>query len=198
MTRKKEAPMWTITQVISELTMEHFVEKYKSEITFHKALLLTRQLLEIVQRCHKAHVFHRNLQPSNILVQQNNDHISNDEIKLVLIDFGFAWIDNQESSITDGDNLKILDQVMKRYSKKDFKQPSDNTFCLLQQLLGSSSKNQRCSPTLDSTSVGRIFFWLLTNKWPDQVYYTNTYPHYEHQYQQKINEKLGRLMRILK
>ncbi len=198
MTRKKDSPMWMITQLISELTLEDFVNKSKSEITFHKALLLTRQLLEIVQRCHKVHIFHRNLQPSNIIVQQYNDHASVDDIKLVLIDFGLAWIDNPELSITDEDDLKMLDQVIKRHSNKNLKQPSDNIFCILQHFLSLSSESQRRSPTIDSTSVCRILFWLLTDKWPDQVYYTNTYPHYENEYQQKINEKLGRIIYVLK
>jgi serine/threonine protein kinase len=194
MIRKKDAPMWMITQLISELTLEDFVDKHKSEITFHKALLLTRQLLEIVQRCHKLHIFHRNLQPSNIIVQQNNDHAAIDEIKLVLIDFGLAWIDSQELSVTDEDDFKMLDQVIRRHSNKNLKQPSDKLSCLLQHLLSPSSKSQRCSPTIDSTGICHVLFWLLTNKWPDQVYYTNTYPHYENEYQQKINEKLGRII----
>ncbi len=194
MTRKKDAPMWIITQVISESTLEDFVEKRKSEITFHNALLLTRQLLEIVQRCHKVHIFHRNIQPSNIMVQQNNDHASLDDIKLVLIDFGLTWMDNQELSITNEDDLKIFDQIIKRHSNKNLKQPSVNGSCLLQHLLALSSKTQRCSPAIDSIAVCRILFWLLTDNWPDQVYYTtNTYPHYENEYQQKINEKLGRI-----
>jgi serine/threonine protein kinase len=195
MTRKKDAPMWIITQVISELTLEDFVEKRKSEVTFHNALLLTRQLLEIVQRCHKVNIFHRNIQPNNIMVQHSNDQASLDDIKLVLIDFGLAWIDSQELSITNEDDLKIFNQIIKRHLNKNLKQPSANDFCPLQHFLSLSSKSRCCNPAIDSTAVCRILFWLLTDKWPDQVYYTtNTYPHYENEYQQKINEKLGRII----
>lgn len=155
-------------------------------MTFHKALLLAQQLLEIVQRCHKLHIVHRNLQPRNIIIQQNNDHPTVDDIKLVLIDFSLAWTDSQELSITDEDDLKILDEVVQRHSNNDF--------CLLQHFLSSSLKSQRYSPTIDSTSVCRILFWLLTDKWLDQIHYTNTYPHHENEYQQKILDKLGTII----
>jgi serine/threonine protein kinase len=197
MTRKKDEPMWIITSVISELTLEDFVHNYKSEITFHKVLLLTRQLLEIIQRCHKYHIVHRNLRPNNIIVQHNNDHLSVDEIKLALIDFSLAWIDRQELSMTEEDDLKILEQVIERHSNNNLKQSSANTFSPLQQILSSLSKNQRCSRTIDSTNVCHILFWLLTDKWPDQVHYT-TNPHRENENRKKINEKLGKLTRIIK
>jgi serine/threonine protein kinase len=184
-TRRKDAPMWIITQVISDLTLEDFVNKCKSKITFHKALLLTQQILEIIQRCHKVHIFHRNLHPNNIMVQYSNDHGSIDEIKLVIIDFGLAWIDSQELLVTDEDDLKMIDQVIKKHSKSELK-----------HLLLSSSKSQHCSPTVDSIGVCRILFWLLTDKWFDQVSYTPP-PHHESEYQQLITEKLGRIKRIL-
>jgi serine/threonine protein kinase len=185
--RKPNAPMWMITPVISEFTLEDYVDKHKSEITFHQALLLTRQLLEIVQRCHKLRVLHRNLQPSNILVNQNNDPVSTDEIvKLVLIGFGVTWIDNQELSITDENDFKMIDQVIKKHSN----QP-------LQHLLSPTLRSQCRSPTIDATSVCHILFWLLTDHWLEQMYYTDTHPHYDYEYQQKINEKLGRVISVL-
>jgi serine/threonine protein kinase len=195
-TRKKDAPLWIITDVVSDLTFEDFVNKCKAEITFHKALLLTRQILEIVQRCHKTHIYHRNLHPNNIIAQHHNDHISVDEIKLVLIDFGLAWIDSQELSINDEDDLKMINQVNQRHSTSNIKQSSNHTFDTLQHLLSLSAKSQRCSPIIDVIGVGRIFFWLLTDKWLDQVQYT-AQSHYQNEYQQKINEKLGKIIRVL-
>jgi serine/threonine protein kinase len=185
--------MWMITPVISEFTLEDYVDKHKSEITFHQALLLTRQLLEIVQRCHKLRVLHRNLQPNNILVKQNNDPTSTDEIKLVLIGFGATWVDAQGLSIKDENDLKMIDQII----KKHFNQTSDHTFSALQHLLSPASRSLRRNPTIDATSVCRILFWLLVDHWLEKVYYTGTYPHYDDDYQQKINEKLGRIISIL-
>ena len=177
--------MWIITQVVSDLTLEDFVNKCKSKITFHKALPLTRQILEIIQRCHKVHIFHRNLHPNNIMVRYSNDHGSIDEIQLVIIDFGLAWIDSQELLVTDEDDLKMIDQVIKNQSNSELK-----------HLQLSSSKSQRCSPAADLIGVCRILFWLLTDKWFNQISYT-IHPHHETEYQQMITEKLGRIKRIL-
>jgi serine/threonine protein kinase len=128
-----------ITQLVSESTHEEFVDKHKSEMTLHTAFIL--------QQCHEFHIFHRNLQPKNILVQQGNSHVPINEIKLVFIDFGSVWIDSEQLSITDEDDLKIFDQVILRTSTKGM----DKTFCTLMQLW--ALKNQRCSPTVDTTSV---------------------------------------------
>jgi serine/threonine protein kinase len=194
--RKKDEPMWIITQLISELTLESFVHKYKSEITFPKALFLTRQLLEIIQRCHKVNIFHRNLHPNNIIVQPSNDHASISETKIVLIDFGLAWFDSEELSITDEDDLEVLSEAIKRYSTNDLKDTLPNTFYALTQLW-SLGKSQRCSSTVDTTGVCWILFWLLTDKWPDQVC-PSSYPHHQNEYQEKIDIKLGTIANVLK
>jgi len=153
-TRKKDASLWIITELVSELTLEDFIDKHRSELTFHQSLILTRKILEIIQSCHQFHILHRNIHPSNFLVQQNNHYDSFDEIKLILIDFGLAWIDNQDLSICDEDDVKIINQRAPKHSAS--------------YLLSLSSKEQRCSPTIDSTGVCRILLWLATNKWYDQ------------------------------
>ena len=183
--------MWMITSVISEFTLEDYVEQHKSSMTFDQALILIRQLLQIVRRCHDAGVLHRNLQPKNILVKRSNDPTFADEIKLVLIDFGLAWIDSKEVLITDQEDLQIIE----KYST----QSSDEIFCALQHLLSStSSEDQYRKPTIDSTNICCILFWLLTNQWPDGMYSTDMQPHYEFKNHQKIKHKLGRVMPLLK
>ena len=184
--------MWLITPMISEFTLEDYVDKHKSKITFHQTLLLTQQLLEIVQRCHKRCILHRNLQPNNILVKQNNDPTSTDDIKLVLIGFSATWTDVQGSSITEEIDLRIIDQVIKRHSN----QTSDHTVSNLKHLLSPASKSLCRNPIIDAASICRIWFWLLTDHWPEQIDYADNYPHYDHEYQQKINEKLGKVISI--
>ena len=184
--------MWLITPMISEFTLEDYVDKHKSKIRFHQILLLTQQLLEIVQRCHQHRVLHRNIQPNNILVKQNNDPTSVDEIKLVLIGFSATWADMQGVPITEEKDLKVIGQIIKNHSN----QTSDHTGSNLKHLLTPESKRLCRNLTLDATSVCRILFWLLTDHWPEQVYYADKYPHYNPEYQQKINEKLGRVISI--
>lgn len=188
-TRKRNAPIWMITSMITELTLKDYLDGQKSTMTFYQALTLTRQLLEIVRQCHHASVLHRNLHPSNILVKKNNDPTSvMDEIKLVLIGFDIPWIDSKQFIITDGQDLKMI----QKYSNES----SNDTFCTFQRFLCSnSSENQRHSPTIDSTAVCYIFFWLLTHQWPDQMPCTDIQPHNEPNCHQQINDKLGRVIR---
>lgn len=97
-TREATAPMWIITEMTSDITLESFVNQHRSAITFQDAITLTRRLLDIVARCHRAHVLHRNLHPSHILVQGNHNHLIAKEIQLVLISFGLALIDDERTS----------------------------------------------------------------------------------------------------
>ncbi|UJR26048.1 hypothetical protein I4U23_007394 [Adineta vaga] len=181
-TRNNDQPLWIITEIVSELTLEDFVQKHKSEITFQQVIRITRQLLEIIQRCHRTYIVHRNLQPYNILVQKNSDQASFDTIKLVLVDFGAAWVESEQLSITDEDDVKMFKQVISKNAIRDSKSSSN--------LLSMSTSQQRRDPTLDSLNVCYILFWLLTEEWTKQLQYT-TFPHRENENQQKIYEKLG-------
>lgn len=183
--------MWLITPVISQFTLEDYVEQHQSSMTFDQALIITRQLLAIIRGCHHARVLHRNLQPKNILVKKTNNPTAPDEIKLVLINFGIAWIDSKKLPVTDKEDL----QVIRNYSNKS----SDARFCTLQHFLFStSSENQYRSPTIDSMGICYILFWLLTNQWPDGRYSTDMLPHYQFKNHQKIKYKLGRVMLLMK
>ena len=183
--RKKNASIWMINSLNSELTLRDYVIGQKSEMTLYQVLCLIQQLLEIVRRCHHAGVLHRNLHPNNILVKKNKDPTCRDEIKLILIGFDIAWVDSKELVITDEEDLQII--------LKQAKDPVDDSFCTLKRFLSlDSSQNQRRSPTIDSTAVCYIFFWLLTDRWPDRMHDTDIQPHYELQCQKKIKDKLGR------
>ena len=141
-----DAPLWIITQLVSELTLEDFVRQQPSEMDLSTVLSLTRQLLDIVHRCHEAGVYHRNLHPSNVMI-----HRSGGETKLVLIDFSLAWIDDGDPEMCD-------------------------------------------SPTIDATSICYILFWLLTDEWFDRTCTIDS-PHRDPEYQSKIIEKLGTIVR---
>ncbi|CAF4812355.1 unnamed protein product, partial [Rotaria socialis] len=123
--------MWIITELVSESTLKDYVDKHKSQITVRVILSLTRQLLNIIQRCDKARVIHRNLEPNNIMVQRAQVHASVDEVKLILIDFDLCWFDSQQSQISEEDDLKMIEHVIKRHSTDNVKQTFDNIFSKL-------------------------------------------------------------------
>ncbi|CAF1104598.1 unnamed protein product [Rotaria magnacalcarata] len=187
-TRKEDAPMWIITELVSESTFKNYVDKHKSQITLHVVLSLTRQLLNIIQRCHKARVIHRNLEPNNIMVQHTQIHASVDEVKLILIDFDLCWIDSQQSQINEEDDLKMIEYVIKRHSTDSVNQTFDNIFSKLTHYL--SSNSQLNNPTLDSTGVCCILYWLITGKWLDQMSTVN-FCYQASDLEQIINKKLG-------
>ncbi|CAF4393556.1 unnamed protein product [Rotaria socialis] len=187
-TRKEDAPMWIITELVSESTLKDYVDKHKSQITVRVILSLARQLLNIIQRCHKARVIHRNLEPNNIMVQRAQVHASVDEVKLILIDFDLCWIDSQQSQISEEDDLKMIEHVIKRHSTDNVKQTFDNIFSKLTHYL--SSSGQLNNPTLDSTGVCCILYWLITDKWLDQMSTVN-FCNQASDLQQTINKKLG-------
>ncbi|CAF3973232.1 unnamed protein product [Rotaria magnacalcarata] len=187
-TRKEDAPMWIITELVSESTFKNYVDKHKSQITLHVVLSLTRQLLNIIQRCHKARVIHRNLEPNNIMVQHTQIHASVDEVKLILIDFDLCWIDSQQSQISEEDDLTMIEYVIKRHSTDSVNQTFDNIFSKLTHYL--SSNGQLNNPTLDSTGVCCILYWLITGKWLDQMSTVN-FCYQASDLEQIINKKLG-------
>ncbi|CAF0811461.1 unnamed protein product [Adineta ricciae] len=185
-TRKKGQPLWIITQITSELTLEDYVNQYKSQVTFENILNIICQLLELIQQCHKHHIIHRNLQPRNVLVARNQDRVSSTSIKLTLIDFSVAWFDHQQKSTDDQDDLKIIEQAIDEHSSR-----TGNNMCnILQRLLMARTAEQRRDSSIDSLSICYILFWLLTEEWPDCVNYTG-FPHRDDEKQQKIHEKLG-------
>ena len=149
-TRAVTAPMWILTKMTSDITLETFIGQHRSRITFQDAIILARQLLGIIARCHRAHIFHRNLHPNHILIEGNYEQMLVREIKLVLISFGLAWIDGQQLSASETDDRAIFEQVMQRQS------PDSQSFL---------ADNHHCNTILDSTGVCRVLFWLLTDDW---------------------------------
>ena len=90
-----DQPLWIIMPLVSNVNLEEFITQYPRRLTFEHGLILTRQLFEIVQRCHQKGVYHRNLHPTTILVQYSFDQASAKDVHLVLINFSSASINDR-------------------------------------------------------------------------------------------------------
>lgn len=82
-----DKPIWIIMSLVSNVNLQDFLDQYPRRLTFEHILIMTQQLSDIVQRCHQNGVYHRNLHPTNILVQYSFDQVSIKDIHLVLINF---------------------------------------------------------------------------------------------------------------
>jgi len=125
-----------------------------NKVDLRKALQITQQLLNIIKQIHARNVIHRDIQPKNILIKPAN---------MMLINFSSAWInDNQQiQSIEDfnhqlGNNFYRMPQFEKRPDETE--QNEDNH--QLQQF--------RHSPTIDTTGICAILFWLITGHEPKE------------------------------
>jgi serine/threonine protein kinase len=115
-----------------------------------EALVLTRQVGEIVSPCQARGICHRDIKPENILVNGAGDP--------VLVDFDVAWVDPQFRHVDD--KRTAVGQVL------------GNRFLRLPEL---SAGQQKDDPHADVACLVGILFFLLTGKRPRRLVVDNNF-----------------------
>jgi serine/threonine protein kinase len=150
--------LWTIMKPIDGERLSDYIKCNKSES--REALQITRQLLTIIKQIHARNIIHRDIQPKNILVRQRSGIA---EMNLMLINFGSAWSndDQLKHSVEDIDNQLGNDFYrMPQFEKRSSDTGQDDNN---QQL-----KDSQYSPTIDTTGICAILFWLITGHEPKE------------------------------
>ncbi len=125
---------------------ERLTDYIKSnKVDLREALQITQQLLNIIKQIHARNVIHRDIQPKNILINQAD---------MMLINFSSAWInDNQQAQSIEDFNDQLGNNF---YRMPQFEKRPDET------------EQFRYSPTIDTTGICAILFWLITGHEPKE------------------------------
>ena len=154
---KKE--LWTIMKFINGERLSDYIKSNK--IDFREALKITQLLLKIIKEIHLKNVIHRDIQPKNILIQQRPNDSS---MSFMLINFGSAFVNNDQ---WDDDYL----------GNQFYQMPQFEEHSVQMKLF-------KQSPTIDTTGICAILFWILTghepkeskNIWQQSPHYLREHP----------------------
>jgi serine/threonine protein kinase len=150
--------LWTIMKLFNGETLSDYIQGNK--LDFREALHITRRLLNMIKQIHDRNVIHRDIQPKNILIEQRSNI---NEINLMLINFSSAWINNYQwkHSIEDFDEqLGNEFYRMPQFENQSIDTEQNET---RQQL-----KQFQYSPTIDTTGICAILFWMITGHEPKE------------------------------
>jgi serine/threonine protein kinase len=183
---------WIIMEHINGVTLNEFV-KPKS-ISFRDKSILTIKLLNIVREMHRRNIVHRHIKLDSIIIKTQSDTENrqnlrySDQINLFLIDFSQAcFIQNNEY------NQTMIFQDALDHIQNNFyqvlqleRQPSTDDENENQQ-----DKSMLYSPTIDTSSVCAVLFWLITDEYPrgSRDIHGNA-PHQRGKFIDIINEQL--------
>ncbi|CAF1308304.1 unnamed protein product [Rotaria sordida] len=168
---KSDQQFWTIMKYIPGVTLREFVMsrlKQDGTISLLAAIKLAQQLLLIVKQIHLRGIVHRDLKHLNLMVDEQKGCPAEDA-RIYVVDFGLAYIETEEE--IDWSNF---DDYKKNCPKTNLGEPIGNAYYRVPQL---EAKNwnklsdfekynllfDRRSPTIDTSNVCSILFWLITN-----------------------------------
>ncbi len=137
---EKEIPLYLVIERIEGVTLS---KEFRTPLNLDESLKLTIKICELVFRCHRCNVTHRDIKPDNIIIERITGNVS-------LIDFGEAWNEDQIPSLETDINAEL-----------------GNRFLRLPEF--TSGTETKDDPRSDLTFVVGILFWLLTQKKPAQL-----------------------------
>lgn len=145
---------WTLMKLHGGDRLTDYVRQNRPNI--QQALQIAQQLLRAVTQIHAQGVVHRDLRPGNVLIGQRQQ--SNDKL-LTLINFATAWIvDDQASATTSAISEGLFNTF---YCLPQFEMPPA-------QPGDTQIRPDQCSPTIDTSSVCAILFWMITEQEPKE------------------------------
>ena len=72
-TSKLQESIYLITNYINTQTLQHFMNGSSNGVDLMRGMQFLRQLLEILDVCHKAGISHRDIKPNNIILCADNE-----------------------------------------------------------------------------------------------------------------------------
>lgn len=136
--------LYLVTKYIKGDTLEKSIIEAGS-YPVEKAIEVMFQILNTLEFCHARGVVHRDIKPDNIVFDEAGYP--------VLIDFGIAFIDEQDSSSF----------------KTELDQDLGNRFLFLPELRASDNANDKRDHRSDLTSTCGLLLFMLTGKRPVQL-----------------------------
>jgi serine/threonine protein kinase len=99
---------------------------------------------------------HRDIQPKNILIEQRSNM---NELNLMLINFSSAWINNYQFEDID-EQLGNAFYRMPQFENRSIDTEQNEAHQQLKQF--------QYSPTIDTTGICAVLFWLITGHEPKE------------------------------
>ncbi len=144
--------LWTIMKLFNGETLSDYIKSNK--LDFREALNITRRLLNVIKQIHHRNVIHRDIQPKNILIEQRQNI---KEINLTLINFSSAWIQSTHSIEHFDEQLGSAFYRMPQFENRSSDIEQNETNGQFQY-----------SPTIDTTGICAILFWMITGHEPKE------------------------------
>ena len=134
---------WIIMEYINGVTLLNYVKS--RSMNFRDKLIITRKLLHLIEKIHSRNIVHRYMKPDNIIVTTPHN-----EISLFFIDLTQAY---SMESVGD-DHVHLINPF---YQPIQFEKESND-----------EHRSDLCNPSIDTTFVCAILFWLITEHHPKE------------------------------
>lgn len=145
-------PLYFVSRWIAGPTLQQYAGGRPCSID--EALKVTRDLATIVSRCHGVGVYHRDIKPDNVIIDQTT-------LTPILVDFGTAWA-----------KAEPIDAQL----QTEIGQELGNRFLRIPDL---AAGRERRDPRADITLLVGILFFVLTGRTPRVLVDENMRPPHE-------------------
>ncbi|UJR11175.1 hypothetical protein I4U23_015356 [Adineta vaga] len=157
---------WIIMEKIEGVTLKEYIRNNPPNL--HEALVITLDLLTIVKQIHTRNIVHRNITPDNIMIRNLFDLSYMDRLVLT----GCS-----SSVFSDSDTTQNLHNVFNEDFDDRIDHPNKLFYRVPQMQIQQNrtdatdeeERKKSCrSPTIDSSHICAILFWMITKKYPKE------------------------------
>jgi serine/threonine protein kinase len=158
------------------------LQKLDPPYSLVESISFSINLLSIIKSFHEKGIVHRDLKPENIQIDWTDNAQSLANAHITVLDFGLAYIENRtRNKLIPSEDIDF-EQVQKEEQERKLQETSPgvvlgNRWYRVPQLRSQGSAKlsgvaqeklvqARRSPTIDTSSVCAILFWLLTGVIP--------------------------------
>jgi serine/threonine protein kinase len=180
--KDQDYKFWIIMTVVPGVPLQALSPPY----LLLECISFSINLLSIIKSFHAKGIVHRDLKPDNIQIKLSEDDKPLANAHITILDFGLAYIENHSGSKRiPSDNINF-EKIQEEEEEEQIKRlglitgpgtPYGNCWYRVPQLRSQKSANlsnvakekliqARRSPTIDTSSVCAILFWLLTGVEP--------------------------------
>lgn len=165
---------WMLLDSIETTTL-HDLAKQRA-LDFREDLIICLKLIDVIEGIHNRAVVHQKISPHNILINYD-ESMTPDQINVCLIDFDCAWIEqpNMNDSVGGDSATDLTANAFYQAPQFEARPAAVSSTDTMEDTVAM----QRRSPTLDTSAVCAVLFWLLTKREPK--YSRTTDGHAPHQ-----------------
>ena len=166
--QQSAARFWILLDSIETTTLRDLANQ--RALGFGEDLIICLKLINLIKEIHNRAVVHRKISPQNILINYD-DSMGPDQINVCLIDFDCAWIEqpNMNDSVVCDPATELRANPFYQAPQFEARIVTDNG---TDKNAETVAMEQR-SPTIDTSAVCAVLFWLLTKREPKCSRMTN-------------------------